>query len=261
MAKSDNQFSLNNFLTFLNKHFSLVLIILIVLVIGFLGGSLWTENQMLKSDKTIAPENQAVEPVANPDDALALDKIPTVSDSDHVRGAKNADVTIISYSDFACPYCQKWHPTFNSLVEKYGDQITFVYRHFSLGFTYSDKLAQTSECVAEYANEEAFWTFTDTIYEKLADRSIYTKENDSEIITDESILTIAANSGAPLAKVQACLESQEKAEVVQNMMMGASAAGIGGTPSTIIISKNADREFIPGALTLEEVESTLEKHL
>jgi thiol-disulfide isomerase/thioredoxin len=214
MAKSENKFSFNNFLNFLNEHFSLIIIILIILVVGFLGGSLWTENQMLKSDKTVEVKEQAVNLEKTDetlDESLVLENVPDINDTDHFLGTKNADVIMISYSDFQCPYCQRWHPTFSSLVEKYGNKITFVYRHFSLGFSYSDKLAQASECVAEYGGEEAFWKFTDSLYEKLVDESIYTVENGNSIITDDSVLTIAANSGVSANHVQTCLANQDKA--------------------------------------------------
>jgi protein-disulfide isomerase len=264
MAKTENKtnFSLNNFITFLNDNFTLIIIFLIVISIGFLGGSLWTENKLLKSDSISDKNKQAAEAVdVNGDPSLDLDKIPSIKEDDHVLGSEKADILMISYSDFQCPYCQNWHPTFNSLIEKYEDKITFVYRHFSLGFTYSDKLAQTSECVAEYAGEEAFWKFTDKLYEKLEDQSIYTIEGENPIITDDSILSIAANAGAPLNQVKNCLESEEKADVITQMVSGAREAGIGGTPSTIIISKKAGRELVPGAIPLEEVEAMLEKHL
>jgi len=260
MAKSENKFSFSNFLNFLNEHFSLIIIILIVLVAGFLGGSLWTQNQMLKSGNTIK-QADTLNDNEESADVMALDNIPEFNDKDHFQGAKDADVVMISYSDFQCSYCQRWHPTLNALVEKYADKITFVYRHFSLGFPYSDKLIQASECVAKDAGEEAFWKFTNDIYDKLSDQSIYTLENGNSVISDSSILSIATSSGASANQVQACLEKQETASIVTEMMTGAQSAGIGGTPATVIISKKAGREFIPGALPIEEVEATLEKHL
>lgn len=265
MAKSENHnhFSFENFIKFMNDHFALIIIVLIVLILGFLGGSLWTENQILKSNgkTSVKDQVQEAETIEEVDDSLALENIPDINDDDHVIGAEKADVIMISYLDFQCSFCQRWHPTFNTLLEKYRDQITFVYRHFTLGYTYSDKLAQASECVAEYGGEEAFWKFTDTIYEKLTDESIYTMEGANPIITDDTILTIAGNAGASLNEVQACLESGEKATVVETMKQAAVSAGIGGTPATIIISKKGGRELIPGALPIEEVESMLENHL
>jgi len=260
-TKNQNQFSYNNFIKFMNDHFSLIIIILIVLVLGFIAGSLWTENQMLKSAGITGENDQAINEEKPIEESFALENIPDINESDHVIGAEKADVVMISYLDFQCPYCQQWHSTFNDLLEKYNEQITFVYRHFTLGFSYSEKLAQASECVADVGGEEAFWKFTNTLYEKLLDKSIYTLEGGNSIITDSSILTIAANSGASLTQVQSCLENQGTANVLEEMKAGALSAGIGGTPATIIISEKAGREIIPGALSVEEVEALLEKHL
>lgn len=264
MAKTENQnkFSLASFIEFINNNFTLIIVFSIVIVLGFLGGSLWTENQLLKNGSKVNNQGVELEEVEDFDGSLSLDQVPAFNENDHYRGAKNAEITMITYSDYECPFCNRWHPTFNSLVEKYGDQITFVYRHFPLSFhAHADTLAQASECVAEYAGEEAFWQFTDKVYERMADQSIFTVEGENSIITEDTILTMAANAGASQNQVQECLNNQEKASVVSEMVAGATSAGIGGTPSTVIISKKAGRELVPGAIPLAEVEAMLEKHL
>ena len=266
MAKteSQNKFSLGSFIEFINNNFILIIVFLIVIVLGFLGGSLWTENQLLRSKNLIGSNGQdgELEDIESFDNSLSLDEVPAFNEKDHYRGSKNAEITMITYSDYECPFCNRWHPTFNSLVEKYGDQITFVYRHFPLSFhAHADTLAQASECVAEYAGEEAFWKLTDKIYERMADQTIFTIEGENSIITEDTILTMAANAGASQVQVQECLNNQEKATIVNEMVAGATSAGIGGTPSTVIISKKGGRELVPGAIPLAEVEVMLEKHL
>lgn len=264
MAKAESsKFSLNNFISFMNENFSLIIIFLIIFIVGFLTGSLWTENQMMKSGGVAGAKNEVVDTAAPPaDDTEALKNVPTPTKDDHIKGAKNAKVTMITYSDYECPYCNRWHPTLNALIDKYSEDISFVYRHFPLSFhAHAQKLAEAGECIAEYANEDAFWKFTDSVYEKMADKTIYTVNGDSSIITDDTILTLAANAGANQNDVKSCLDNGEKTATVKEMMDGAAAAGIGGTPSTVIISKKGGYELIPGALPLADVETMLEKHL
>jgi protein-disulfide isomerase len=263
MAKIENKgkFSLNSFIDFISNNFALIIIFLIVVVVGFLGGSLWTENQLLKNDSGTKMEDTELG-IEDELEGLSLDKVPTFNEFDHYRGTKDAEIIMITYSDYECPFCNRWHPTFNSLIEKYGDQITFVYRHFPLSFhAHADTLAQASECIADYTGEEAFWQFTDKVYEKMSDQSIFTTEGEKSVITENTILTMAANAGASQNEIQECLDTKEKADVVSKMVSGATSAGIGGTPSTIIISKKAGRELVPGAIPLTEVEAMLEKHL
>ena len=264
MTKSETtKFSLNNFVGFMNENFSLIIIFLIIFIVGFLTGSLWTENQMLKTDNVAGAKQEDADVASAPaDNTEALKNVPTLTKDDHTRGAKNAKVVMITYSDYECPYCNRWHPTLNALIDKYSDKITFAYRQFPLSFhAHAQKLAETGECVADYASEDAFWKFTDSVYEKMADKSIYTTEGESQIITDNTILTLAANAGANQNDIASCLAAGEKTEIVKTMMDGAAAGGIGGTPSTLIISKKGGYELIPGALPLAEVEAMLENHL
>jgi len=267
MAKrnsTNNKFSLNNFTDFINSNFSLIIIFLIIFIIGFLTGSLWTENQMLKSNKVagiVDQDNNPTNPTAPNDKTELLKNIPIINKNDHIQGAKNAKISMITYSDYECPYCNRWHPTMKSLIDKYGEKITFAYRHFPLSFhTHAQKIAEVSECIAEYTGEEAFWKFTDSIYEKMADKSIYTTQNDKPIITDDTLLTLAANAGANQNKIKSCLDSGEKTAIIKAMIDAASAAGIGGTPATVIISKKGGYELVPGALPLADVEDLLNKH-
>ena len=258
-VKDQKRFSLESFISFINTNFSLIIIFLIVFVIGFLGGSVWTENQILKSGGVagVKEENTAAKKAT-----AQLENVPKVAKTDHVTGAKNPKVTMITYSDYECPYCARFNPTSIALQEKYGDEISFVYRHYPLAFhKHAQKLAEVSECVAEDAGNEAFWKYTDMIYEKVANKSIYVTEGENQIITDDTILGIAANAGANLNNVKACLDGGEKKSVITEMMAGANKAGISGTPSTVIISKKGGYDLIPGALPLEQVEAMLEKHL
>lgn len=50
----------------------------------------------------------------------------------HSVGAGTAGVEIIEFGDFQCPACGSFHPVFKAIKEKYGDEITFTFRHFPL---------------------------------------------------------------------------------------------------------------------------------
>lgn len=88
------------------------------------------------------------------------------SDSDHVRGDRNADIAIIEYSDLECPFCARFHNTANQAVEELN--VMWVYRHFPLtGHQFAQLKAEASECIAEYGGEDAFWAYTDAIFAQL----------------------------------------------------------------------------------------------
>ena len=59
--------------------------------------------------------------------------IPPVDPArDHVRGGADAPVTLVEYGDFQCPYCGEAYPVVNELLERFGDQLRFVFRHMPL---------------------------------------------------------------------------------------------------------------------------------
>ena len=94
----------------------------------------------------------------------ALNVTPIDFDKEHVRGNKDAKIAIIEYSDFECPFCHRVHPTYKQIMETYGDSVVWVYRHFPLSFHPSAMpFAVGSECVAELAGNDAFWSFTDAL--------------------------------------------------------------------------------------------------
>ncbi len=50
----------------------------------------------------------------------------------NIKGNPEAAVTLTEYSDFQCPACASFYPVIVELLEQYGDQIAFEYKHFPL---------------------------------------------------------------------------------------------------------------------------------
>ncbi len=85
--------------------------------------------------------------------------------TDHYKGNPNAEIAVIEYSDYECPFCSRVHPTLEQLVAANPD-IAWVYRHHPLSFhPQAAPAARAAECIAEYAGNEAFWSFTDLLFE------------------------------------------------------------------------------------------------
>ena len=79
----------------------------------------------------IGPESAAVAPGEWSDAAAAV----PVTSEDPMWGSRTADVTIVEYSDFQCPYCSKVGPTMSALKKKYGpDKLRIIWKHYPLPF-------------------------------------------------------------------------------------------------------------------------------
>ncbi len=92
---------------------------------------------------------------------------------DHWKGPKDARYVLIEYSDFQCPFCDRFHPTATEFLKKHKD-VAWVYRHFPLRQLHSmaQKLAEASECITEQLGEKGFWKFADKIFKVVRNLSI-----------------------------------------------------------------------------------------
>ncbi len=169
---------------------------------------------------------------------------------DHVRGSGEARVFLIEYSDYECPFCQKFHPTMQRVMEEYGDDVAWVYRHYPLEFLHAKAkpAAEAAECVAELAGNDAFWEYTDKLFED-SPASLNNLED------------LAVEVGVNAGEFSSCVDSGRHADKVQEQMDGGSAAGITGTPGTFVVNTNGEVWLVPGALPFESLKTTIDKAL
>lgn len=69
--------------------------------------------------------------IPNPSSA-APDHQAGLSAADHSVGLEDAPITLLEYGDYECPHCAKAAPVVRQLVERFGPQLHFVFRHLPL---------------------------------------------------------------------------------------------------------------------------------
>ena len=87
----------------------------------------------------------------------------SISNSDWVKGDKNAKVILLEYSDFQCPACAMYAPILDRLAEEFGDKIALVYRHFPLKKIHKDA-ALASRAAEAAGRQNKFWEMHDIIF-------------------------------------------------------------------------------------------------
>ncbi|WP_353930024.1 thioredoxin domain-containing protein [Okeanomitos corallinicola TIOX110] len=152
-------------------------------------------------------------------------------------GAKQFQTVLLEFSDFECPYCAEAQKTLKSLLAKYPNQLTLVYKNFPLVQIHDQALPAAK---AAYAAEQQgkFWQYHDALFanqEKLGE-SLY--------------LDIAKNLNLDLEQFKRDRNLADTA--IQKDIQLANTLGLSGTPSFIINGKN-----VSGLVKLSEIEGIL----
>jgi protein-disulfide isomerase len=261
MAQANNPYSLQAFLGFVANNFVIIVLVLLFFAGGVVTGSLWTENQMLRGGRGTTANNAVAGDTTVPQPAgptgpteAQLASLPEVDSDDHIIGNPNAKIVLVEYSDFECPFCQRFHPTMQQIMEEYGDDVAWVYRHFPLSFHPNARPAAiTSECVAKLGGNNAFWKFADEAFNQNSQLG--------GTLTPAAIDAAIAASGVNADEVKSCVDAGDVASIVDTDMNEGSAAGVTGTPGTFIVTSDGAQELIPGALPFEQVKPMIDQYL
>ena len=180
---------------------------------------------------------------------------PPITDDDHVRGDKNAKLAWIEYSDYECPFCKKFHPTMQQMMQEFDGKIKWVYRHFPLSFhrPLALKQAEAVECANELGGNDAFWKITDAIFERT------TAGGNGMAVTE--LGPMAAKIGLDETKFQECLDSGKYVAHIEKDMSDGSAAGISGTPGSFLVDADGNSQLISGAVPYTQIKAQIEAAL
>jgi NhaA family Na+:H+ antiporter len=89
---------------------------------------------------------------------------PVDPERDHMRGGSEAPVTLVEYGDFQCPYCGEAYPVVHELLERFGDQLRFVFRHMPLPDLHP-RAPFAAEAAEAAASQQRFWQMHDRLFE------------------------------------------------------------------------------------------------
>ncbi len=150
-------------------------------------------------------------------------RIEVNADGNPVKGSKGAPVTIIEFSEFECPFCERFYrQTFPLIEENYIEtgEVRYVFRDFPLSFHQNaQKAAEAAECADEQGK---FWEYHDKLF------------GNQRALDINSLKQYAKDLGLNTAKFNDCLGSGKMVSEVQKDFTDGSKYGVSGTPTFFI---------------------------
>jgi protein-disulfide isomerase len=169
-----------------------------------------------------------------------------VSANEHILGNPEAKIVIVEYSDTECPYCKSFHNTLQKVVKDSDGQVAWVFRHYPIPELHSKAPheAEATECAWEQGGNDAFWKYTNKLFE------VTTSNNR---LDETELPKIAKDVGLNVVAFNTCLQSGKFKEKVAADVADGVKTGVRGTPSSFILVNGKFTDNIPGALPYEDV--------
>lgn len=158
-----------------------------------------------------------------------------VTEADYIRGNPNAPILIIGYSDYDCPFCKQFHTTLRQIMDEYGvtGKVAWAYRQFPIAELHpnSPKISEAALCVGNIGGNDAFWKFTDTLYDS---------HGVDEVTNMTKLSDFAESAGVSKEEYLACINNRSMEEAVMNDIKDGFNSGARATPYTIITVGNKE---------------------
>lgn len=169
--------------------------------------------------------------------------------SDPSLGSPGAPVTLVEFSDFQCPYCERFfQETEPRIIEQYvkTGKVRFIYRDFAFLGQESQDAGQAAEC----ANAQGkFWQYHDYLFQ-------HQNGENQGAFTPDNLKQFARILGLDGSPFDSCLDNGTYASEVSQDVADGRRFDVSGTPTVFI-----NGEKIVGALPFETYQASIEKVL
>jgi len=164
------------------------------------------------------------------------------------KGAPNAKVTIVEYSDFQCPSCANIQPYLQNIMDTYKGNVRLYFKYFPLSMIHKNALAaaHAAECAAR---QDKFWPYGDLLFQRqaqwapLADGTTH-------------YMAIAEETHLDMTRFQACMADPSADVTVQQDVKEGQNREISATPTFFV-----DDERLVGGTFAEGGARAVEREL
>ncbi len=227
-------------------------VILMVVAVGLVTFGLgWLVGNYNQAPDSSDRGDQAAAVGADTDrDSLGdSDQIP-VGDSP-ILGNPEAPVTIVEFTSMQCPFCARGAETLDQVLDKYGDDVRVVFKHFPLGMQDQARPASKIMEAARLQDEEAFWTAKDEIFERIDEFRGYSDDEMEDMGAE-----IVADLGLDADQFREDFNDDSLGDIIDSDMALGRDQGVSGTPAFRINGVE-----VTGAQPLESFSEIIDEQL
>ncbi|MEI7452405.1 MAG: thioredoxin domain-containing protein [Candidatus Falkowbacteria bacterium] len=214
----------------------LIIVILFIILISLGGGALWVYNKAVEinQDKYLSQQK-----LSQQNNRILTDG----SIRNYTLGTSTPKLTIVEFSDLACPFCKESAPIIRYIALRYNNQVKVVFRDM-IGHQNSLELALAARCAGEQGK---FWEMHDEIFAQ------------QDTLDINNLYAVASTAGVKdKTKFDSCLSSQKYLPQIKADMADATALGIKATP-TWYFDGVAHEGVIPQTNFINIIETLLKK--
>ena len=161
---------------------------------------------------------------------------PVDESHDHMLGPRKADITLVEYGSYDCPYCRAVNEHIVQIRHEFGDRLRYVFRHFPLP---GSDIALRAARLAEHAQDnESFWKVHITLMTR------------SATLAEDDLAQVAGDLGLPCADPARAAADDARAEArVDADVRGARASHVAITPTFFINGRRYDGPWDESSFT------------
>jgi len=138
-----------------------------------------------------------------------------------IRGAlMGADVTIVEFSDFECPFCRQAHPILGRVAREHSDRVAFAFKHYPLSMHEHARAASRATIAAH--RQGKFWEMHDLVFEN------------QHSLAPSDLVEYATRLGLDMERFHADMESEETEALIERNRAEGRDLGVDGTPRIFV---------------------------
>jgi len=143
---------------------------------------------------------------------------PPLEDVDHVRGEPGAELELVMFGDFQCPFCLGAQSILRRVRERLGERLVFAFRHLPISERHplAPEAALASEAAAA---QGSFWEYHDALFAA------------QPKLSRKTMLDVARDLGLDAERMAAEIDSGAHRERVARDVDSAERSGATGTPT------------------------------